>query len=290
MTRLAVLADIHGNLPALEAVMQDMAAFKVDQVVVAGDVVNWGPFSAAVMEIVMREGWAVIRGNNEFYLLDYNTTRQPAHWSGYYLLPWLYEQLQGRWHNVIAAWPDEISLRFPDAPTVRVVHGTPANPWVSMTPKMPESEVEAVLQSVDETTIIGAHSHLAMSRNAGRWHVLNPGSVGVPLDGTPFVARYMILDGDEAGWTPIFRQARFNPEVLLREFERQKFVERYGLTAQLVVDEFRTARLQVHPYNLWRKACSPGQPETAAMLNEFNQIDKWAYTPAEYHVNRDAAP
>ena len=49
MTRLAILADIHGNLPALEAVMADMAPYQVEHVVVAGDLVNWGPFSAVVI-------------------------------------------------------------------------------------------------------------------------------------------------------------------------------------------------------------------------------------------------
>jgi predicted phosphodiesterase len=96
MTRLAVLSDIHGNLPALEAVLADMKPFAVDQVVIAGDVVNWGPFSADVMERVTCENWAIIRGNNEFYLLEYNTPRQPEHWQSYTLLPWLYHQLQGR--------------------------------------------------------------------------------------------------------------------------------------------------------------------------------------------------
>ena len=51
MTRLAVLADIHGNLPALKAVIDDMAQFEVDHVVVAGDSVNWGPFSCEVLEL-----------------------------------------------------------------------------------------------------------------------------------------------------------------------------------------------------------------------------------------------
>ena len=72
MTRLAVLADIHGNLPALQAVIADMAQFAVDQVVVAGDSVNWGPFSRQVMELIWAHRWPVIRGNNELYLLDYS--------------------------------------------------------------------------------------------------------------------------------------------------------------------------------------------------------------------------
>ena len=81
LTTLAVLSDLHGNLPALEAVLADLAQFQVDQAIVAGDVINWGPFSAQVMERVTAGGWAVIRGNNEFYLLDYDTPRAPAAWS-----------------------------------------------------------------------------------------------------------------------------------------------------------------------------------------------------------------
>ena len=75
MTRLAVLADIHGNLPALQAVIDDMAQFAVDQVVVAGDSINWGPFSREVLEVIRERRWPVIRGNNELYLLDYDTER-----------------------------------------------------------------------------------------------------------------------------------------------------------------------------------------------------------------------
>src|SRR5690242_4951955 len=102
MTRLAILSDIHGNLPALEAVIQDLDQFQVDHVIVAGDVINWGPFSAQVVERVVREGWAVIRGNNEFYLLDYNTPRAPRLWQSddWPLLPWLHAQLAGHWHSV----------------------------------------------------------------------------------------------------------------------------------------------------------------------------------------------
>jgi predicted phosphodiesterase len=285
MTRLAVLADIHGNLPALRAVMADMARFAVDQVIVAGDVVNWGPFSAQVMAVVAAEGWAVVRGNNEFYLLDYNTPRQPPAWKHYNLLPWLHGQLAGRWHTMIAAWPDEISLRYPDAPPVRVFHGSPGDPWHSLHPLLTDDEIAARLAGVEETTVIGGHSHIATSRHVGRWHVLNPGSVGVPLDGH-FSASYLLLAGDARGWQPIFRRLPFNYAPLYAEFERQRFVDDYGVIARLVVREFETARLQVHPFNLWKQAHYDGQPPTAAMLHEFEQADPWPYTPPVYHLYR----
>ena len=284
MTRLAILADIHGNLPALEAVLQDLSPFKMDHVIVAGDVINWGPFSAQVMERVTREGWAVIRGNNEFYVLDYNTPRAPSEWEEYSLLPWLHRQLNGRWRNVIAAWPDALSLRFPDAPPLRVVHGSPRSPWEPIYSISTEVEIEAMLVGVEETTLVAAHTHLAMVRRVGRWHILNPGAVGVPLDGT-FCARYLLLEGDAAGWHPTFRSVAFDYEPLYQEFERQGFVDECGVMGQLVVEEFKTARLQLHPFLHWRKACHPDAPPCRELLEEFSRINKWDYTPPAYHVN-----
>src|SRR5689334_16865711 len=102
MTRLAVLSDINSNLPALEAVLNDVDQFHVDHIVVAGDAVNWGPFSAQVMERVTRGGYAVIRGNNELYLTDYGTSRAPTHWINYTVPPWTLKQLGDHWRNVVA--------------------------------------------------------------------------------------------------------------------------------------------------------------------------------------------
>lgn len=288
MTRLAILADIHGNLPALEAVIDDLARFEVDSVVVAGDVINWGPFSPEVMERVTGEGWAVLRGNNEFYLLDYKTPRAPAAWHNrddYPLLPWLVEQLAGRWHNVIAAWPDSLLLCFPDAPPVRVVHGSPRSASEPIHPITPAPEVEEIVRGVAETTLIAAHTHLAMDRRVGGLHLLNPGSVGVPLDGD-LSAAYMLIDGDERGWHATFRRVPFDYAPLFAEFERQRFEERCGVIGRLVVDEFRTARLRLHSFLVWREVHHPGAPATAALLEQFYAADIWEYTLPAYRINR----
>jgi hypothetical protein len=169
MTRLAVLADLHGNLPALEAVLRGLAQFTVDHVIVAGDVVNWGPFSAQVLEHVTREGWAVVRGNNEFYLLDYDTPRAPAAWRDYAMLPWLHRQLTGRWRSLIAAWLDSLSLRFSDAPPIRVVHGSPRSAWEPIYPVSTPAEVGAMPDGIEETTVIAAHTRLPMDRRVNGW-------------------------------------------------------------------------------------------------------------------------
>jgi predicted phosphodiesterase len=283
MTRIAVLADIHGNLPALQAVLADMAGFAFDHVIVAGDVINWGPFSPEVCAIVARERWAVLRGNNEFYLLEYRTPRAPAHWREYTLLPWLHAQLAGRWQSTIAAWPDELSLRFPDAPPIRVLHGLPDNPWRGIHSLLDEDELAQLLGGVAEQVIVGAHTHLPMSRHAAGRHLLNPGSVGVPLDGV-LNASYMVLDGDGAGWRPTFRRVPYEQAPLMAEFARQRFVEQCGPVAELVIKEFVTARLWVLPYLAWRQQHAPDEPHSPALLAAFAEHDVWRYTPPEYHL------
>jgi predicted phosphodiesterase len=285
MTQIAVLSDIHSNLPALETVLDDLAQFKVDHIVVAGDVVNWGPFSAQVMERVTREGCAVIRGNNELYLVDWQTPRASARWQHYTIPPFTIRQLGDRWMAVISAWPDTITLRFRDAPTLRVMHGSPRSPFESMFPAATESELADMLETVEETTIIAGHTHLPMDRHVGRWHILNPGSVGMPLSGTPGVATYMLLDGNPEGWRGTLRHVPFDTDRVLREFMRLNFVEECGVVAHLVMEEYKTARLQVYPFLHWHRQTCPDEPHTMGLLDSFSRIDKLDYTPLEYHVN-----
>jgi predicted phosphodiesterase len=290
MTKLAILADIHGNLPALEAVADDLACRGVDRVVVAGDLINWGPFSAAVLERVARAGWAVIRGNHEFYLLDYDTPRAPAAWrdrARFSLLPWLHRQLAGPWQTAIAAWPDTLSLRFPDAPPLRVVHGSPASPWLGIRLTDADRRVEAMLAGVEETTLLVGHIHRALDRTVGGRRVLNPGPVGVPLDGH-FGASYLLLEGGGDGWTPTFRRVPYDRAPLFAEFARQRFVEECGAIGRLVVEEFATARPRVTPFLRWRAACCPDAPLTVDLLAAFAAADLWDCTPPVSRVNPPA--
>jgi predicted phosphodiesterase len=272
MTRLAVLADIHGNLPALEAVIADMAQFEVDQVIVAGDSINWGPYSAEVLERIYAENWAVIRGNHEFYMLYRNTPFMPEAWRGFTTLDWLNSHIPKKWRTIVSCQPDELRLCFNDAPFVRVVHGTPGNHWKGIYPtQSSEDEIHTMLGGVEENTVIGAHTHLALERRVGRWHILNPGSVGVPLDGI-LGARYLILDGSTEGWKANFRHLEYDIAPLIEECERQDYISIHGVTGRLMIEEFKTARPQIHPFAQWRRKYHPGEPESFELLEQFFKL------------------
>lgn len=284
MTRLAVLSDIHSNLPALEAVLADAAQFNVDRVIVAGDVVNWGPFSAQVMERLAAENGAIIRGNNELYLTDWDTPRAPASWKHFTLPAFTLKQLGQRWINVIAAWPDSLTLRFRDAPAVRLVHGTLRSAFEPILPTSTEVEIAEMLADVPETTVIAGHSHLALDRQVGRWHIFNPGSVGNPLDGL-LSASYFLLEGDQNGWRGTHRRIPFDHERVIREFERTRFAEECGVIGHLVIEEYRSARVEVHPFLEWWRATCPDEPHTMALLEPYSQVNKQDYIPHAYRIN-----
>ncbi len=283
MTRLAVLADVHGNLPALQAVIADMEQFKVDQVVVAGDSINWGPFSREALEIITAFKWALIRGNNEYYALDHGACRAPAHWSAFTLPPILRKQLGDHWLNIVACLPDTLSLRFPDAPPIKVIHGIPGNPWVAIFPNRLQTRSETGLKTSKRTLSSVPTVISRWKRQVGRWQIFNPGFVGVPLDGA-FSASYMILQGDQRGWQlEAHRRIPFDYDALYKKFEHDNFLGRAGVTAALVVEEFRSAQLRLHPYIVWKRQNHAATPNSFELLAEFLALeDISGYVPPAY--------
>ncbi len=292
MTRLAIFADIHANLLALEAALADAAQFDVQQIIVAGDIINCGAYSVQVMERLTDHKCALIRGNHEFYLLNYGTPREPDSWRDFVLPPWLHKIIPPRWQHVIAALPDSLTLYYPDAPPVRVAHGIPGNHWRGLYPMTSDGEIAEALAGVQESTVITGHTHLAMDRhvhcNGQTWHVINPGSLGLPLVGNPGIAEYVILEGAASGWTATYRQIPYDITPMFAEFERIGYVEDIGATARMYIEEFKTARLRIAPFTHWRTAQYPDQPATLAMADEFLSLGEaiWNYIPPHYWVNR----
>jgi len=228
---------------------------------------------------VLGAGWSVIRGNGEYYLLDYGTPRAPAAWSHpteATALAWLHEQLAERYIGRVATWPDSLSLRYPAAPPLRVVHGSPRSHYEGLSPLATADEIAERLAGVDEPVIVAGHTHVPMDRTVDRWRVFNPGSVGLPLDGR-HAASYLVLDGDEGGWQPTFRRVPYDVNLVLAEFEWQQVVERCGVIGHLMVREFATARTQLSPFQRWRAAARPDAELSEALLAEFTAIDPEPY-------------
>lgn len=287
MTNLAVLSDIHGNLPALEAVISDLKNFEVDHVIIPGDVISFGPFSRQTAETVIKKGWSTIRGNNEYFLVDYKTSRAPAEWNDpvqFAPTAWLDRQFDQKLKTLVASWPDTLNLRFRDAPPIQVFHGTPIDPWDSLYWTLTDEEIEKLLCSTEAEYVICGHTHLPMDRQSGRWRIFNPGSVGVPLDGI-FSASYMILEGNDRGWTPTFRRIPFDYEAVFEEFEKSGYNNESGPMGKLVVEIYRTAR-PLLGFLRWREKHKPESPLTYELVEEYlANCNWWEFAHPAYHIN-----
>ena len=109
MTRLALLSDVHGNLPALEAVLEDIRQHGVDGIIVAGDSTG-GPQQGEVIDRLRATTEWIIRGNNEDYLLAYQSGEAPEAWwtsKQWAMMRWSYQQLDSETLGFIASLPSQ---------------------------------------------------------------------------------------------------------------------------------------------------------------------------------------
>ncbi|MDX2076618.1 MAG: metallophosphoesterase family protein [bacterium] len=290
MTTIALLADIHGNLPALEAVLEDIKQFDVDGIIVAGDSVNSAPFSAQVLERLVKEHVHIMRGNHEFYALEHDTPRAPQERKDFTTPIWLKKNLGAKWLNFIAALPDTLTLHYPDATSVRVVHGSPNNHFKGIYPHTTSEDIYDMLESVSEETVLLAHTHLAINRHieihGRKWHLINAGSVGLPLDGVPSRASYAILEGDYTGWKPTFRRVMYDNSRLFEAFEQSDLIGACGVTGRMIIEEFRHGRPYIYPFMIWWKSQHADKPDSPELAEAFLQLDYetevMSYVPVHY--------
>ena len=195
-----VIADVHGNLPALEAVLAHPAAQTCTEIISLGDHVNFGPQSRAVHERLISLGATLLLGNHEERL----TRPADAEFDGYNwrLMRWTAEQMQG------------VDLHLPtdlQRGNVLFTHGTPGEPYHLVQP----AEVPALLDTLPEgTLLLSGHNHHRWDvRHNGR-RAVNPGSVGMAEDGKGSVAPFLVLDG-----TNVTRyEAAYDVNEVLRAF------------------------------------------------------------------------
>ena len=122
---IAVISDIHGNLPALEAVLVDIDSFGVDHLVCCGDMVLWGPDDKLCCERVKETGASIVRGNSERYVADFGTERGGPLWTTEVYLPLRYavDQFSVDEREELGKLPT--TFKLVEAPDVLFYHATP---------------------------------------------------------------------------------------------------------------------------------------------------------------------
>jgi putative phosphoesterase len=174
--RVAAISDIHGNLPALEAVLEEIERERVDSVVVVGDTII-GPSPVEVFDAVAGLGGHVVRGNAEDEVVRRSTRFGP-------LATWCADLLGEERLATAAAWPLTLELDVEGVGRVLVCHSTPASDEPIYTSITPEHELLQLLGPLDADVLLCGHTHMQYDRTlSSGLRVVNPGSVGMPYEG-----------------------------------------------------------------------------------------------------------
>jgi putative phosphoesterase len=183
--RVAAIYDIHGNLPALEAVLEDIHRAEVDQVVVGGDVVP-GPMPRETLDRLLDLDIPVrfIRGNGDREVLakmaGVETGTVPEQFRA--VMGWVAEQLSPQHQRLMAGWPERLRVEIPGLGAVLFCHATPRNDTELFTRKTPEDRLLPVFAGVDVPVVVCGHTHMQFDRAIGSVRVVNAGSVGMPFE------------------------------------------------------------------------------------------------------------
>ncbi len=248
--RIAILADIHGNLAALEAALGRATELKVDRVVVAGDIVVGAPDSLKCWERVKALGCPVLRGNHERYVFDLGTERAKPEWSSRQFGPvqWAAAQLGDVKRRELAALP--MTLRIEGAEELLIVHGSARNDTDLIFPYTSDAEIAPMFAGCAEKWIVRGHNHYAGVRLWGERRIVTTGSVGLPLDGT-VKAQFAVMErsgGSGSDWSVEHHAVAYDVGATLRRAKESGYVETAGPIARLFMREVETAAFHILPF------------------------------------------
>lgn len=265
-SRVAVLSDIHSNPFALEAVIDDIAAQGVDEVLVGGDMVGRGPLGSRVVARIQQLGWAGVRGNHEDYTLDFRRKNVDASWltnPEWAASRWMAAELSPEQIEFIDTLP--FSRTSQVAPSLRVFHGSPASYREGLGEWTESDTIERHFNAIEETVLVCGHTHRPMVRETPGGLVVNIGSVGLPFNGDAR-AQYAIFTQEGSHWQVEPRQVDYDRDAFLRAYKSSGFMDAGGVTAHLLTHEIRNARPFLVPFIRWAEATGRG-PNMGALAD-----------------------
>ncbi len=193
--RVAALYDIHGNLPALEAVLTDVRAAGVDRIVIGGDVVP-GPMPRECLELLraLDRPTTFIMGNGDRETLAYRRGDERGAIPEMFreAMRWNAAQLTADDERAIEGWPLTARLLIDGIGEVVFCHATPRNDTEIFLKTTAVEKLLPIFDPVDASLVVCGHTHMQFDRMVGETRLVNAGSVGMPFQ--PAAAYWLLID------------------------------------------------------------------------------------------------
>lgn len=194
--KVALVGDVHANLPALEGVLAHAREQGVEAIWNVGDFIGYGAFPDEVVQSLRREDALSILGNYDLKVLQFKEKkkkwRKKKQMEKYLAFRWAYDNLSKKSRKYLRFLSQEIRMRV-KGKRVLLTHGSPASNEEHLTPDTPEERLRELARKAKADVIICGHSHQPFVRSVeGVWFI-NTGSVGRPDDGDPR-AGYAVLE------------------------------------------------------------------------------------------------
>lgn len=208
--RVAVLADIHGNLPACEAVLEDIERSKPDYIVAAGDLALRGAHPRETLDLLDDKCDALLMGNTDCYLSGQylgGAYRERDHWKTD-LLHWTRDQIGEAWTQRLGTLAFSARYSPRRGQDLYVCHANPRNLEDSLEPTLDEAIVRKYLAHVDAAAVAFGHLHFPYRRRVGRTLIADVASAGIPRDGDHRPA-WGLFTYTPKGWRVQIRRVRY---------------------------------------------------------------------------------
>lgn len=282
--KIAIIADIHGNLHSLEAVLDDIAQQHVDEVVVNGDLVNRGPNSLAVMERVWGNGFVFTLGNHDD-LVRLWVERDPKIPEAWFADPFwaatddLARQLeQAGWIDPLRSFKMSHEIDIPGAPTLLIAHGSPRHYREGYAVYTSRRTLSEISEQFPADIFIGSHTHRPFDHNFHSYRFLNTGAVGAPFNRDPR-AQYLLMTCRNRNWHAEFRAIDYDRAAAIRAFENTGFLKKGLLSAHIFRDELIYACPLFDPF--WRWTGELQKPRSWASWKEFREKNQERFVRVE---------
>lgn len=250
--KIAVISDVHGNVPAMEAVIDDLHAWQPDQVVINGDLVNRGPYSSSVLAIMRaRFSNAVfIKGNHETFVLhaaEHSLSEEDPKYHLHQFAEWSARQLGEDNLSVIRGWYDHYDVVDPNGKnSLHITHGSRLGNRDGISLKTQDEALPEKLGERKELFVV-SHTHKAMLRHFEDTLIINTGSVGQPLDNDPRSA-YARIEYGQQGWQGEIRRVAYDKAQAEKDFIESGFLDEGGPLTKLIFLEHRHNKMFVGPF------------------------------------------